>query len=125
MPFSKGDRVFIFNGELRGVRIRAEGRIGAEKIFNTFLKLDKGDLLEAVQRGYKVIDRRTRYVRAMNVILATPNKIHAASLYNEDAEYFDMQISTDNRRLVICSDTYPEVSGWTSFGNSRIESFSC
>ena len=34
MPFTRANEVFIFNGELNGVRIREEGRIGAEKIFN-------------------------------------------------------------------------------------------
>ena len=34
MPFFDGKKVFIFNGELKGVRIREQGRIGAEKIFN-------------------------------------------------------------------------------------------
>ena len=30
MPFHDGERVFIFNGELRGVRIKERGRIGAD-----------------------------------------------------------------------------------------------
>jgi len=42
MPFESGGRVFAFNGELHGVRIREEGRIGAEKIFNLILRLDAG-----------------------------------------------------------------------------------
>src|SRR5512140_1295283 len=33
MPFLRGDRAFIFNGELRGVRLGVEGRTGAEKVF--------------------------------------------------------------------------------------------
>ena len=33
MPFHDGERGFIFNGELRGVRIRERGRIGAEKVY--------------------------------------------------------------------------------------------
>ncbi len=34
MPFYDDDYVFIFNGELHGVKIKENGRIGAEKIFN-------------------------------------------------------------------------------------------
>ena len=34
MPFNDEKNIFIFNGELRGVKIKEEGRIGAEKIFN-------------------------------------------------------------------------------------------
>lgn len=125
MPFSNGERVFIFNGELRGVRINEEGRIGAEKIFNTILKFDRGNLTPALEKGLKVIERRTRYVRAMNIILATPTSIHVASLYNEDQEYFDMQITQNGERLAICSEAYPLDGQWESFGNRRIESFKC
>ena len=34
MPFFDGEQMFIFNGELQGVRIKETGRIGAEKVFN-------------------------------------------------------------------------------------------
>ncbi len=34
MPFLSNSHSFIFNGELRGVKIKESGRIGAEKIFN-------------------------------------------------------------------------------------------
>jgi len=44
MPFYRGERVFVFNGELRGVRLRVPGRIGAEKIFNLIEGRDAGDL---------------------------------------------------------------------------------
>ncbi len=47
MPFFDGRTVFIFNGELRGVKIRAEGRIGAEKIFNYIRRFDKSDTISS------------------------------------------------------------------------------
>ena len=34
MPFYRDERAFVFNGELRGVRLRVPGRIGAEKVFH-------------------------------------------------------------------------------------------
>jgi len=34
VPFYDDKNIFVFNGELRGVKIKEEGRIGAEKIFN-------------------------------------------------------------------------------------------
>lgn len=125
MPFSNGDRVFIFNGELRGVRINEKGRIGAEKIFNTILKFDRGKLSTAMEKGVKVIERRSRYVRAMNIVIATPAAIHVASIYNEDRSYFDMQINRNKHRLTICSDAYPLGGDWKSFGNRRVESYEC
>lgn len=51
MPFSDGKAVFVFNGELRGVKIKEEGRIGAEKIFNFIRRFDSGDPLAALKKG--------------------------------------------------------------------------
>ena len=69
MPFFDGERVFIFNGELHGVRIKEKGRIGAEKIFNYVQRFDHHGLLKALTRGTAIIEKRTRYVRAMNLII--------------------------------------------------------
>ena len=70
MPFSDGESAFIFNGELRGVRIQSEGRIGAEKIYNYIRRFDKGDLCAATRRAVDIINKRSSYVRAMNLILS-------------------------------------------------------
>lgn len=106
MPFSDGRNVFIFNGELHGVKVRAQGRIGAEKIFNTIKRFDKGDMEDAVRRGVGVITKRTRYVRAMNFMLATPDAVHVCSLFNEDPGYFQMQKTRIGDTMVICSERF-------------------
>ena len=70
MPFFDGERAFIFNGELHGVRIKERGRIGAEKVFNFVKRFGDGDMGLALERGLDAIEKRTRYVRAMNLIVA-------------------------------------------------------
>ncbi|MCG8607921.1 class II glutamine amidotransferase, partial [bacterium] len=50
MPFFNDRFMFIFNGELHGVRIKETGRTGAEKIFNYFRRFDTGDPLQALRR---------------------------------------------------------------------------
>ena len=70
MPFSDGRSMFIFNGELRGVRIQSPGRIGAEKIYNYIRRFDKGDKLAATERAVDIIKKRSAYVRAMNLMLS-------------------------------------------------------
>ena len=57
MPFTDGRSVFLFNGELQGVRVRSEGRIGAEKIYRYILRFDQGDLFAAMQKGVGIITR--------------------------------------------------------------------
>lgn len=122
MPFGDEHRVFIFNGELRGVRIKAPGRIGAEKIFNTLQRFDQGDLGDAVRRGVMVIERRTRYIRALNFFLADRNAVHLCSWFGEDPDYFQMRNSNLGGTRLICSEQLPGIDAhWQPVPNRSIE----
>ncbi len=121
MPFSDENYVFIFNGELRGVRIKEEGRIGAEKIFNYIKRFDKGDMSEALGRGVSVIEKRTRYVRAMNIIISDGTQQYLATTYNEDPEYFGMWKKETEGVRIFCSDPYPGEEDWESIPNNTVE----
>ncbi|MCB0333843.1 MAG: hypothetical protein KDD55_10120 [Bdellovibrionales bacterium] len=121
MPFSDEHYVFIFNGELRGVRIQEEGRIGAEKIFNYIKRFDKGDMGEALRRGVSVIEKRTRYVRAMNIIISNGTEQFLATSYNEDPEYFGMWKKEIEGVRIFCSDPYPEEENWVPIANNTVE----
>ncbi len=117
MPFYDDKYVFIFNGELRGVKIKAEGRIGAEKIFNFIKRFDKAGMEQALPKGVNVIDKRSSYIRAMNIIIAEKDKVYYSSLFNEDAEYFQMHYKQNDSELVICSEVYPDELGWNKIDN--------
>ncbi len=122
MPFTDGESVFLFNGELRGVRIKAEGRIGAEKIYNFIRRFDHGDLGAAVDRGVEIIDKRTRYIRAMNFFLATPDAVHLCSWFGEDPNYFQVHRAQTGETHLICSDPLPAVDAdWQPLPNHRTE----
>ena len=123
MPFFDGERAFIFNGELQGVRIKEQGRIGAEKIFNYIKRFDRGDLHRAMCRGVEVIAKRTRYVRAMNIILADASRICVASRFGEDPEYFQMHTTATDDARIICSEPYPDTTGlrqWVPIDNGAV-----
>lgn len=124
MPFSDGRYVFAFNGELQGVRIKEAGRIGAEKIFNFVKRFDKGDMEAALARGMTILEKRTRYVRAMNMILADTDRVYVASLFNEDPEYFGLRVRRCPRETVISSETVSDPENWTRLPNRSVESFS-
>lgn len=124
MPFSSNQRLFIFNGELHGVKIRVEGRIGAEKIFNYINKLDRGDLLDAVTRGVSIIRKRTTYIKAMNMIMADGETIYVSSLFNEQPSYFTMYKKETDHQLIICSHMFPNETDWSPIKNEAIEVYS-
>ena len=98
MPFYDDKYIFIFNGELQGVKIKSEGRIGAEKIFNFIKRFHNNSMEDALLKGTEIIKKRSNYVRAMNIIIADKENVYVSSTYNEDPDYFGMHYKrTDNQ----------------------------
>ncbi len=125
MPFFDDKYQFIFNGELRGVKIKAEGRIGAEKIFNFIKRFDtiNININNSLSKGIDILKKRTSYIRAMNIIIAEKNRVHYSSLFNEDATYFQMYYKQNKNELIICSEKYPNENNWESIENNSIGVF--
>jgi glutamine amidotransferase len=120
MPFSDGRSMFVFNGELRGVRVRSEGRIGAEKIYNYIRRFDRGDLCAAVSKAVDIIHRRSAYVRAMNLILTDGERGCLSTSFGEDPEYFQMHQKRHAGRHLLCSEPFPADPGWSPIANHTI-----
>jgi glutamine amidotransferase len=118
MPFSDGESVFIFNGELRGVRIRSEGRIGAEKIYNYIRRFDKGDKCAATAKAVDIIKKRSTYVRAMNLILSDGAQSCLSTNYSENTGYFQMHQKQDGGLHLVCSEPFAGDRGWTRIENN-------
>ena len=119
MPFFDGRTVFVFNGELRGVQIREQGRIGAEKIFNFIRRFDRGDTLKALEKAVGIIKKRTRYIRGMNIIMVNEGGVFVSSFFNEDEEYFTMRYR-EGTELIICSEPYPSGKKWQRIANNSV-----
>ena len=125
MPFLSGDEAFIFNGEMRGVRIRAEGGIGAEKLFR-FLGRFPGDHPDnGLAKAIGIAKRQSRYIRAMNFILARRGSLHVHAFSSEDQDYFTLHKKQSGSRYVICSEPYPGESEWTPLPNDYLEVHPC
>ncbi len=119
MPFFDGRTVFIFNGELRGVKIREEGRIGAEKIFNYIRRFDKGDTGRALEKAVGIIKKRSRRIRGMNIIMVNSGGIFVSSHFTEDGDYYTLRYR-DGRELIICSAPYSGKTGWQTIANDSL-----
>lgn len=118
MPFSDGESVFIFNGELRGVRIKSEGRIGAEKIYNYIRRFDRGDKCAATTRAVEIIKKRSAYVRAMNLILADGEQSCLSTSYSENPAYFQMHRKNHDGLQLVCSQPFGDDAGWSRIENN-------
>lgn len=119
MPFFDGRTVYIFNGELRGVKIREQGRIGAEKIFNYIRRFDRGNTRQALEKAVGIIRKRTRSIRGMNIIMVNDQGIFVSSYFTEDEDYFTLRYR-EGRELVICSAPYPAEKNWRKIANDAV-----
>jgi predicted glutamine amidotransferase len=125
MPFYDDKLIFIFNGELRGVKIKEDGRIGAEKIFNYIKRFDKGNVKDALQKGTEIISKKSAYVRAMNIILSDNQASYVHSQFNEDEEYFTMHKKVTDDTVVVCSDPFIGENDWTPIKNNSLTEIKC
>ncbi|MBM4338127.1 MAG: hypothetical protein FJ110_01145 [Deltaproteobacteria bacterium] len=119
MPFTDGERIFIFNGELRGVKIKEQGRIGAEKIFNFIRRFDHGDTLAALKKAVGLLRDRTRSIRGMNIILVNGRSIYLSTYFTGETDYFTMRYK-EGPQLVICSEPFPSEEGWQNIDNETV-----
>jgi len=121
MPFVDEPFAFVFNGELRGVRIAETGRIGAEKLFRFMVRRGAARGLEEMRTAVRLVQQRTRYVRAMNAVIAGEGRFVCCSTFNEDEEYFTLHARRDDGLAVLCSEPYRGETGWTPVANRTIE----
>lgn len=125
MPFHDEKNIFIFNGELRGVKIKEEGRIGAEKIFNYIKRFDKGDFKKAMLKGTEIIKKKSAFIRAMNIIGTTDSNALVYSYFNEDEDYFIMHIKRSPKQVVVCSRPFFGESDWQPIQNNSLLELTC
>lgn len=103
MPFYRGNRVFVFNGELQGVRLRVPGRIGAEKVFHLIQEQDEGDLSAAVASADSLLVSKSARVRALNVAVTDGDRIYTSCRYTESPEYFTLHFRK-GEIAAVCSE---------------------
>lgn len=121
MPFCDDRLAFAFNGELHGVRIQQDGRIGAEKIFNFIKRFDRGNLGAGVKRATEIIRKRTEFIRAMNIVIADRHSVCISSLFNDDPDYFTMHRRSIAGGFVVCSQPFGSANDWTPIANDSIQ----
>ena len=125
MPFYDDKYIFIFNGELKGVKIKEEGKIGAEKIFNYIKRFDKGNIKDALRKGTEIIKKKSSYIRAMNIIMADEKSAFVYSHFNEDEDYFTMKLKKNDNTLIVCSEKLSNENDWIPIQNNSLTEIPC
>lgn len=124
MPFLHNNSIFIFNGELRGVRLAAPGRIGAEKLFHV-IEAGTGTAGERIARGLRLVRSRARHIRALNFALFAEDAVHVHAEFAGEAEYFTLWQSRRGHRIRVCSMPLADGESWEPLPNPHDEVLSC
>ena len=126
MPFVDGDQVFIFNGELHGVRLPVRGRTGAERLFHFLRHPARSGSEEALERALALLRSRTAHIRASNFIIADPRQIVLHSEFAGESSYFTMHRRLVEDELTICSAPYESGDPrWTPIPQNTFEVYPC
>ena len=125
MPFYDDKYIFIFNGQLSGVKIKEDGRIGAEKIFNYIKRFDKVEIKAALEKGAEIIKKKSSYIRAMNIIITDSKGAYVLSHFNEDEKYFTMHKKSTGETITICSEPFIEENDWLPIPNNTLTEYKC
>jgi glutamine amidotransferase len=125
MPFYDDKYIFVFNGQLSGVKIKEEGRIGAEKIFNYIKRFNKGNIREALERGTEIIKKKSSFIRAMNIIMTDSKSAYVYSHFNDDEDYFTMKTKLCDDSIVACSESFVGEADWQPVQNNSLTEYKC
>jgi len=106
MPFYRDPLIFVFNGELHGVKLRVPGRIGAEKVFHLVqqsMQRHDGDLDAALSDVDRLLARKSDRVRALNIALTDGERIYANCRFDESPDYFTLHVRR-GALAAVCSE---------------------
>jgi len=106
-------------------KIKEEGRIGAEKIFNYIQRFDKGNIKAALQKGTGIISTKSAYVKAMNILLTDKSAAYVYSQFNEDEDYFTIHRKIKNETIIVCSDPFAGEIDWEPVQNNSLTEYKC
>jgi len=71
-----------------------------------------------MKKATKIIVKRSSSIKAMNIIIADKTKVYFSSIFNENKDYYQMYYKKTENELVICSEIYPNETGWKKINNN-------
>lgn len=124
-PFIEESLCFVFNGMIRGVRLKKKvpGKIGSQKV----LSLLKEEMIlkspnQALKSVQKLILENSREVEGMNVGVIDGDKISVLCQYSENEKYYTLHFYEDENLTIICSEKFGDYN-WQSLEKGQIKTF--
>ena len=97
----------------------------AEKVFNYIKRLHKGNLQAAISKALEILEKRSKYIRAMNLMMVTTatKQVHVLSYYNESPDYFTLFEHEDDDTSIISSVPLSSEKNWQTMPNRSIREY--
>lgn len=106
-PFQYKEWIFVFNGEIQGVKLKVEGSIGAHKVFNLIKdNLKNLNPEQAISKTKDIIEKNSKYIKALNMGLINKRNAYVLCKYNERKDYFTVHYYKEKGLNIICSKDY-------------------
>lgn len=122
-PFVANGLIFVFNGFLQRVKLKAEGEIGAQKIFAlTQRKVDSLGLEEVLDWIGRLIHRNTSKVEGLNIGLSKGDKFAVLCDFAKDEDYYTIRYHKDNCLTLVCSEPLPSYK-WQRMNKGEVAIF--
>jgi len=104
-PFLSGGYCYVFNGMVQGVRLEAEGEIGAQKIWSLLQKeLMTNEPLRALENISEMLRKNSRSIKGLNMALAKKDNFFVLFGKQGNGDYFTLRKMEGNGMEIICSE---------------------
>lgn len=121
-PFIDGSLCFVFNGMIRGVKLKKKvpGKIGSQKILS-LIKEEK-EIDQALKSVQKSILENSREIEGMNIGLIKKDKISVLCQYSTNEDYYTLQYYQDVDLLMVSSEVFGGYD-WKHFKKGEVKTF--
>lgn len=106
-PYIYNNYCFVFNGLLKGVRVkkRIPGEIGAQKVWSLLRdSLERDSAEESLQNVQKILRNNAREIIGLNIGLSDGKNIFALCGKHTSSDYFTLRKIADDDLQIICSE---------------------
>lgn len=121
-PYVDDDLCFVFNGELYGVSIKAEGKIGAQKIFSLIKKyLDKDDPKKTLIMIQDLLINNSKGILGLNVGFVLDDNFYVSCYFGDDnkKDYYTVRYFENKTQTIICSEKISNFP-WKNIGKGEV-----
>ncbi len=104
-PYLGGDYCYVFNGMLKGVRLKAEGKIGAQKVWSLLQnEMVTKSPLQALEYINATLKKHSREIKGLNIGFASKNNLFALCSKHGFGEYFTLRKLDSDDIQIVCSE---------------------